>query len=110
MFVADHTALLQQGAQVAQQLGIPAPATLDARRQAIVDRLGTLSGARFDAAWLRAQLAAHQQALALNLLAAIRGENASIRTLGQGALPIVTRHFGELLDIAQSTKRRERAR
>src|SRR4051794_30430881 len=110
MFVADHTALLQQGAQVAQQLGIPAPATLDARRQAIVDRLRTLSGARFDAVWLRVQLAAHQQALALNLLAAIRGENASIRTLGQGALPIVTRHFGELLDIAQSTKRRERAR
>jgi predicted outer membrane protein len=104
MFVGDHTALLQQGAQVAQQLGIPAPTTLDARRQAIVDRLRTLSGARFDAAWLRVQLAAHQQALGLNLFAAIRGENAAIRTLGQGALPVITKHFGELLDIAQSTK------
>src|SRR3954453_16443037 len=110
MFVADHTALLQQGAQVAQQLGIPAPPTLDARRQAIVDRLGTLSGARFDAAWLRVQLAAHQQALALNLLAAIRGENPAIRTLGQGALPIVAKHYGELLDMAQSTKGREHHR
>src|SRR4051812_35353237 len=110
MFVTDHTALLQQGAQVAQQLGIPAPTTLDARRQAIVDRLRTLSGAQFDAAWLRVQLAAHQQALALNLLAAIRGENPAIRTLGQGALPIITKHFGELLDIAQSTKGREHHR
>jgi predicted outer membrane protein len=69
-----------------------------------------LSGARFDAAWPRAQLAAHQQALALNLLAAIHGENASIRTLGQGALPTITRHLGELLDIAQGTKGRERIR
>jgi predicted outer membrane protein len=107
MFVADHTALLQQGAQVAQQLGITTPTTLDARRQAIVDRLRTVSAARFDAAWLRVQLAAHQQALELNLRAAIRGENAAIRTLGQGALPIITKHFGELLDIVQSTKGRE---
>jgi putative membrane protein len=103
MFVTDHTALLQQGAHVAQQLGIAAPPTLDRRQQAVVNQLSRLSGRAFDAAWLRAQLAAHKDALALNLAAAIRGENTAIRTLGQGALPVVTKHFGELLDLIEES-------
>jgi putative membrane protein len=103
MFVTDHTAALQQGAQVAQQLGIPAPAQLDRHQQAQVNRLSRLSGRAFDAAWLRAQLAAHKSALALNLRAAIRGLNPAIRTLGQGALPIVTKHYGELLDLTKAS-------
>jgi putative membrane protein len=100
MFVTDHTALLAKGAQVAQQLGIAAPAQLTPGQQAIVARLEQLSGAAFDAAWLRAQIVAHESALALNLAGAIRGENTAIRTLAQGALPVITNHFGELLDLA----------
>jgi predicted outer membrane protein len=103
MFVADHTALLQQGAQVAQQLGVNAPPQLDPRQQAIANQLAKLSGSAFDAAWLRAQLSAHEQALALALAAAIRGENTAVRTLAQGALPVITKHFGELIDLAQTS-------
>jgi predicted outer membrane protein len=104
MFVTDHTALLAQGAQVAQQLGVSAPPTLNGYQQAVVNRLSTLSGPAFDAAWLRAQLAAHQSALALNLAGAIRGENTAIRTLAQGALPVVAKHFGELIDLATAQR------
>jgi putative membrane protein len=103
MFVTDHTAALQQGAQVAAQLGISAPPQLNRHQQAIADRLARLSGRAFDAAWLRAQLAAHQQALALHLAAAIRGENDAIRMLAQGALPMITKHLGELIDIAEGS-------
>jgi putative membrane protein len=102
MFVTDHTALLQQGAQVAAQLNIPVTPTLSRKQQATVDKLQRLSGKAFDAAWLRAQLAAHEDALALNLAGAIRGENTAIRTLGQGALPVVTKHYGELLDLVEA--------
>jgi predicted outer membrane protein len=102
MFVTDHTALLAQGAQVAQQLGVTAPPQLNRRQQAVVTRLQHLNGAAFDSAWLRAQLAAHVSAVALNLAGAIRGGNDAIRTLAQGALPIVTKHLGELLDLSRA--------
>ena len=100
MFVTDHTAALQQVTQVAATLGISLPAGLDPMQQAIVERLQTLSGAAFDAAWLEAQIPAHRMALRLHLRAAIRGENDAIRTLGQNALPVITKHLAELLDIA----------
>jgi predicted outer membrane protein len=100
MFVTDHTAALQQVTQVAETLGVSLPPGLDPMQQAIVDRLQMLSGAEFDAAWLQAQIRAHRMALRLHLRAAIRGENAAVRTLGQNALPVITKHLGELLDIA----------
>jgi putative membrane protein len=100
MFVTDHTAALQQVTQVAGTLGVSLPPGLDPMQQAIVDRLQTLTGAEFDAAWLRAQIHAHRMALRLHLRAAIRGENDAIRMLGQNALPVITKHLAELLDIA----------
>jgi predicted outer membrane protein len=100
MFVTDHTAALQQVTQVAATLGISLPAGLDPMQQAIVERLQTLTGAEFDAAWIQAQIPAHRMALRLHLRAAIRGENDAIRTLGQNALPVITKHLAELLDIA----------
>lgn len=100
ILVRDHTAALQQVTQVAADLGITLPEGLDPRQQAIVDRLRRLSGEAFDAVWLKAQLAAHRKALHLHLRAAIRGENDAIRTLGQNALPVITMHLAELLDIA----------
>lgn len=100
MFVTDHTRLLQQGSAVAAELGVTLPEGLSPQQQAIVDRLARLSGRSFDAAWTAAQIAAHKQALWLHLRAAIRGEQPQIRTLAQGALPIITHHLGELLDLA----------
>jgi putative membrane protein len=100
MFVQDHTAALQQGAAVAAQLGIAVPDGLSPWQQAIADRLSHLSGRAFDAAWLGAQIDAHRSALRLHLLGAIRGENTAIRTLAQGGLPVITKHLGELLDLA----------
>ena len=98
-FVADHTALLQQGRAVAAQLGIVVPEALTPEQQRIVERLQRLHGKRFDRAWLEAQIVAHQQALELHLRAAIRGEVPEIRTLAQGALPTITHHYGQLLDL-----------
>jgi putative membrane protein len=100
MFVRDHTAALQQVTQVAAALGITLPDGLDPKQQAIVERLQGLSGEAFDAVWLKAQLVAHHKALRLHLRAAVRGENDAIRTLGQNALPVITKHLGELIDLA----------
>jgi putative membrane protein len=103
-FVEHHTMLLQQGRAVAAKLGIVVPETLTPKQQRIVARLQQLSGKRFDRKWLAAQIAAHREALALNLRGAIRGDVPEIRTLAQGALPIVAQHYGQLLDIAGDYK------
>jgi putative membrane protein len=104
-FVTHHTMLLQQGADVAAKLGITVPDTLTRDQQRAVAVLQRLSGAAFDRAWLAAQLKAHRQALALHLRAAIRGDQPAIRTLAQGALPVITQHLGQLLDLAQASRR-----
>jgi putative membrane protein len=98
-FVRDHTALLAQGSAVAAQLGITVPEGLTPAQERIVARLARLTGRRFDRAWLAAQIAAHEQALALHLRGAIRGELPQIRTLALGGLPVVAHHYGELLDL-----------
>ncbi|MBB4662144.1 DUF4142 domain-containing protein [Conexibacter arvalis] len=104
MFVTDHTRLLEQGSAVAAALGVAVPEGLSPRQQATVEALARLRGPDFDAAWIDAQIAAHRDALLLNLRAAIRGEQPQIRTLGQGALPIITRHLGELLDLSEAAR------
>lgn len=87
MFITDHTAGLAQVRAVAK----------------IVDRLTGLSAPAFDAAWLKAQLFAHKTALVLYLGAAIRDENQDIRALGQGGLPVITKHLGEVIDLLGTT-------
>jgi putative membrane protein len=103
-FVTHHTALLQQGNAVAATLAITVPETLTPDQQRTVALLQRLSGKAFDRAWLAAQLKAHRQALVLHLRAAIRGDQPAVRTLAQGALPVITHHLGELLDLAEAAR------
>jgi putative membrane protein len=95
-FVEHHTAQLRLGAAVAAKLGIQAPPTLNPRQQAIVDRLERRRGLRFDRAWLKAQLVAHEEALALHLAGALTGDTPDVRTLAITGLPVVATHLGEL--------------
>jgi putative membrane protein len=99
-FVSDHTALLEQGAAVAARLGITGPGGLTPEQQRMVDRLQALSGSAFERAWILVQIKAHKEALRLHLLAAIRADRPDVRRLAQGALPVITHHFGAVLDIA----------
>jgi len=48
MMVTDHTKANQELMPLAQQLGVQAPATLDAKHKAIADKLAKLHGAEFD--------------------------------------------------------------
>jgi putative membrane protein len=103
-FVRDHTTLLNKGSAVAAKLGIKVPQGLTPEQQKTVERLQQLTGTRFDQEWRAAQLDAHQQALTLLLRGAIRGEAPQIRTLALGGLPVVARHYGELLDLGQNKR------
>jgi putative membrane protein len=96
MFVRDHTKALAEGAAVAAKLGITPPAGLTPDQQQVAEALADLRGRRFDRAWLKAQLAAHVQAVALHLRGALNGDTPDVRTLAILALPVVSQHLGEL--------------
>lgn len=96
MFVKHHTAALAQGTAVAQKLGIVPPAGLNADQQKAYDKLRKLDGRKFDRAWIKAQKAAHVQAVALHLRGALTGDTADVRELAIMALPVVSQHLGEL--------------
>jgi len=100
MFKVDHTAALAKGSAVAAKLGITPPAGLNPAQQGIADALAKLRGRRFDRAWLKAQLAAHVQAVALHLRGALNGDTADVRTLAITGLPVVSQHLGELAVVA----------
>src|SRR5215218_6122158 len=93
MFVKHHTAQLQAGAQVAAKLGITPPAGPSAAQAQTAARLAGLRGRRFDRAWLKAQLAAHRQAVVLHLAGALTGDTADVRTLAILGLPVVSEHL-----------------
>ena len=61
MMVTDHTQANQELMPLAQQLGVQAPAALDAKHKAIADKLAKLHGAEFDRQFMKAMVAAHQQ-------------------------------------------------
>ena len=98
-FEKHHTMALADGAKVAAKLGIPVPGGVNAEQAAAIDKLRDLRGRRFDRAWLKAQLVAHEQAVVLHQRAALNGDTADVRTLAVLALPVVSVHLGELLAV-----------
>jgi predicted outer membrane protein len=96
LFATEHTAVLGEITTLAGTLGVTIPEGLGPRYQALADRLGTLSGAKFDRVWLKVQWRVHQEALALLLRGAICGDVPEIRALAQATLPAITRHLAEL--------------
>jgi putative membrane protein len=108
MFVRDHTAALNQGAAVAQTLGIAVPAGLSRAQRAQVDRLTDLRGRRFDRAWLKAQIRAHVKAVHLHVRGAVRGDSQAVRDLALAGLPVVTRHLSELVQLRRGAQAGDR--
>ncbi|WP_374471845.1 DUF4142 domain-containing protein [Phenylobacterium sp.] len=93
--VRDHTNSTQMVMDAARSGGMtpPPPPPLDARRAGMLDQLRSASGADFDRMYLRQQLMAHQEALALHSGYAQNGDNASLRAAAGKIAPIVQQHL-----------------
>ena len=61
--VDDHTKLNNDMKPIADRMGIMAPSTLDAKDQALYDKLNGMSGMAFDHAYLRAMVMDHHKDL-----------------------------------------------
>jgi putative membrane protein len=78
----------------------PMPKELDARFQAVFDRLQANTGPSFDNMYMQVQLRGHEEALALYRSYAEDGEVESLRKLARNALPVIERHRNEAARIA----------
>ena len=97
MMVKDHTALGQEAKPVIAKAGKTPPASLDQRRQGLLDNLKA-AGPDFDKVYVDQQVAAHKETLTLLNGYAQNGDNADLRGLATKASPKVQEH----LDKAQA--------
>lgn len=103
MMIDHHTITTQQLTSAARAAGMPPPPpALAPRQQKRIDELRGLSGAPFDAAYLRQQRLAHQEALALHAGYAENGDNAALRKAAAAAVPVVQRHIDLLANLPKA--------
>ena len=90
--IADHTKAAQEMAAAAAEEGI-APATeLDDLHQQILDEMADLEGNEFDEAYVRAQVQAHDEAVALFEGYSTNGSEGSLKQFATKTLPTLKQH------------------
>jgi putative membrane protein len=96
--IRDHALAQQQLAAIAAEVGLKVPEpSLNSEQQAIVAELRDLWGKAFDAAYLQAQVVAHEQAIALFVGFASNDANPRpLRLFAIQTLPVLGRHLGEV--------------
>ena len=100
MMVTDHTKTTEAVKAAAKKAGLtPAPPTLTADQQQMLDQLKPLSGDDFDKAYLAQQMPAHQQALTMIQNYAQNGDTPALVDAAKTAVPIVQKHIDHLQEL-----------
>jgi putative membrane protein len=83
--------------------GLPArpPASLDARRQALLDQLRALPADDVDRIYVRQQALAHEEALALHQTFATRGDAPALRPVAAKIAGVVRHHIKLLRSLGR---------
>jgi putative membrane protein len=88
--------------RVAAKDGVSVPDKLDAKHQERLDRLAKLSGPEFDRAYVKDQLKAHQQMVALFESEAENSTDTAARKMATAMLPAVFQHLNLAKDLNRS--------
>ncbi|WP_296002604.1 DUF4142 domain-containing protein [Rugamonas sp.] len=97
----DHGQALQDVQAMAQNKGVMLPTAADAKQQQMDAKLGQLSGAAFDQAYLeRAGVTAHKQAHAMLARAQSRATDPDLKALVAKMQPTVDQHLATVQQLA----------
>lgn len=91
--VTDHTMLENQVKQVASQLTITLPTTLNSKDRAAYKRLESKNGADFDKAYVEVMLTGHRKDVAEFKREIANTNNSDVKTLAEKALPVIEEHL-----------------
>ena len=92
MMITDHTAAAEKMGAAAEADGITPAAEISAVQQARLNELESLTGERFDTAYIDVQSTAHDEAIALFRAFAEGEEESALRDFAQQTLPLLEQH------------------
>lgn len=99
--VKDHSAANDKLKGVVSNKGVTVPDSLNAKDQALYDRLSKLSGAAFDRAYINAMVKDHQTDIAEFKKEARVAKDADIKSFASDTLPTLEHH----LQMAQDAQK-----
>jgi predicted outer membrane protein len=102
MFVTDHTELDGTVKETASSVGVTLPDKPTSDQQAVLNHLKSLKGNAFDTQWVSAQLVAHQRAVEATETEVAQGSDPAVVQVAQDALPVLQKHYQELVSLAQT--------
>jgi putative membrane protein len=100
--VTEHTQAQSDLKNLYSSLGQTIPDTVDARHQALMARLDTLSGHSFDTAYINSQIADHQQTLTIFQNEISNGNNSSVKNYANTYLPHIQMHLQEADSLSKT--------
>lgn len=103
--VTDHGKANDELKSIAGTKGITLPDKLDAKHQAMVDKLSGLSGAAFDKAYVEAMVTAHKKDHALFSKEASSGKDSDIKAFAAKTDETVKMHLSMIEDIQSKMKK-----
>jgi putative membrane protein len=102
--VTDHTKANDQLKQVAASKNITLPTSLDAKHQAMKDRLSKLSGAEFDRAYMKDMVADHEKDVKEFQKESQSGSDPEIKNFASQTLPTLQEHLQMAKDTDNGVK------
>ena len=99
LMVEDHSDANDRLIGLANEDGIAVPDALDPKHEAMLDQLEKMSGAAFDSAYIRGQVADHQKAAQLLEHEIGSGQDVELKRFASDILPIVLQHLQMAQDI-----------
>jgi putative membrane protein len=93
MMVKDHTAINDDLKVLAAQKGVTLPDSLDAKHQAMVDKMAALTGPGFDDAYINGMIKAHQKDAKAFKAEAAATQDADLKSFLDKSIPVVEAHL-----------------
>jgi putative membrane protein len=104
--IDDHTKALDEVKQLAQTKGVTLPTDLDRMHKAMATRLSSLSGDKFDRAYLeQAGVSDHKKAHAMLKQAQARAKDPDVKALAARTEPVVAQHLATVQQLHKNTAR-----
>lgn len=103
MMIQDHTKSTSDIVAAAQADGVtPAPPKLMPKQEAMLSQLQKAEGSKRDALYIKQQVMAHQQALALHQGYAKSGDKTNLKQTASTVVPVVQHHLEEAKSLKAS--------
>lgn len=99
--IDDHTMTTERLSEVAAEVGVVPQIGLSLMHQLMIEQLTELQGEAFDHAYVRQQVLAHRNAVAVFEIAADMGENEAVRNFASENLPALREHLQMAQELMQ---------